>query len=48
MGSGGTGLGLHIIHNIAYQLLKGRVDVVSSVGQGTEFRVRFPVDRPSI
>jgi PAS domain S-box-containing protein len=41
----GTGLGLHV----AYKIVRahgGRIDVRSQVGEGTEFVVRLPLDRP--
>jgi PAS domain S-box-containing protein len=40
----GTGLGLHV----AYKIVRahgGRIDVHSSLGEGTEFMVRLPLDR---
>ncbi len=39
---GGSGLGLHIVHNIVTQSLKGSLTLVSSPGQGTEFTLRLP------
>ncbi|MEI8394699.1 MAG: ATP-binding protein [Rhodospirillaceae bacterium] len=41
-GSGGSGLGLHIVHNIVSGPLRGRISVQSSVGQGTRFTVITP------
>jgi len=41
-GSGGNGLGLHIVFNIIAGTLKGQVAVESEVGQGTSFIVTFP------
>src|SRR5579862_3933270 len=41
----GTGLGLHV----AYKIItahRGRIDVVSEVGKGTEFTVRVPLEGP--
>jgi signal transduction histidine kinase len=38
----GTGLGLAIVHNIVQSALSGSVRVVSQVGRGTTFFVRFP------
>jgi signal transduction histidine kinase len=38
----GTGLGLHVVHNIVRKH-GGSVEVESEVGQGTEFRIRLPM-----
>jgi PAS domain-containing protein len=42
MGSGGTGLGLHIAHNIAANVLGGRISATSSEGRGTTFEIEIP------
>ncbi|MDT8992959.1 HAMP domain-containing sensor histidine kinase [Curvibacter sp. APW13] len=42
LGRGGTGLGLHICHNIVYGPLRGRLRVKSVVGQGTTFTIEIP------
>ena len=42
LGRGGTGLGLHISHNIVYGPLRGRMQVQSTVGQGTKFTIELP------
>jgi signal transduction histidine kinase len=39
---GGTGLGLHIVHNIVTGRLGGRISVTSEPGHGTSFRVVIP------
>ncbi len=39
--NGGTGLGLHIVHNIVTGLLGGTVSVHSHLGQGTVFLIRI-------
>ena len=46
-GSGGSGLGLHIVFNLVTQSLGGRISVSSTEGQGTTFHIRFPRDAPS-
>ncbi len=42
LGRGGSGLGLHISHNIVYGPLRGRFTVHSEVGVGTAFTVELP------
>ncbi|KAF7600101.1 MAG: histidine kinase [Candidatus Dactylopiibacterium carminicum] len=42
LGSGGTGLGLHIVHNIVVQVLGGSVGVQSTPGEGTVFVLELP------
>lgn len=41
-GSGGSGLGLHIVYNIVTGALQGRIDVESTVGSGTTFILTLP------
>lgn len=41
-GSGGSGLGLHIVFNLVTQSLGGRITVDSTPGVGTSFAMRFP------
>lgn len=45
-GSGGSGLGLHIVYNLATQVLRGTVECESSPGQGTHFRLVLPQIAP--
>ncbi|MDQ2105563.1 sensor histidine kinase [Azospirillum isscasi] len=45
-GEGGSGLGLHIVHNLAVGALKGTISVDSAPGQGTRFVLTFPKDTP--
>lgn len=42
-GSGGTGLGLHLVYNLVTQLLRGTLDCRSAPGTGTEFTIRLPL-----
>lgn len=42
LGQGGTGLGLHISHNLVYGPLRGSMHVQSDSGSGTVFTVRLP------
>lgn len=42
-GSGGTGLGLHIVHNIVTQTLGGSIECQSELKKGTAFIINFPV-----
>ncbi|WP_184044649.1 sensor histidine kinase [Inhella inkyongensis] len=45
-GQGGTGLGLHISHNLVVQRLGGVITVHSSPGQGCRFELILPVEAP--
>ena len=45
-GRGGTGLGLHIVHNIVTNRLGGRITVSSEVGRGVRFRMVLPTTAP--
>jgi signal transduction histidine kinase len=42
IGHGGTGLGMAIVQNLVGKALGGRVQVHSTVGQGTQFELVFP------
>jgi PAS domain S-box-containing protein len=46
MGSGGSGLGLYITHNIVTGVLGGHIEVVSKMGQGSRFTLRLPKVAP--
>ncbi len=39
---GSSGLGLHILHTLVTETLKGTVSVSSEKGKGVAFRIRFP------
>lgn len=41
-GQGGSGLGMHIVYNIVTQKMGGRIQCVSTPGQGVLFTVRIP------
>jgi signal transduction histidine kinase len=43
---GGTGLGLHIIHNLITQTLGGRLTLESKPGRGTTLRIVIPRSAP--
>lgn len=47
LGQGGSGLGLHIVHNIVTEVLGGHVDVSSQPGVGTAFSLRLPLRAPA-
>jgi len=41
-GSGGSGLGLHIVYNLITGTLKGNIEFSSKASQGTTFHIVFP------
>ncbi|HZP13108.1 MAG TPA: PAS domain S-box protein [Nevskiaceae bacterium] len=41
-GAGGSGLGLHIVHNLVTQRLGGTIEAESVEGRGAQFRIRIP------
>ncbi|MEZ4450152.1 MAG: HAMP domain-containing sensor histidine kinase [Nannocystaceae bacterium] len=45
-GAGGSGLGMHIVHNLVHDLLGGTITVESQPGVGTSILIRGPVERP--
>ncbi len=46
LGKGGSGLGLHISHNIVYELLGGTIALTSNEGRGTVFDITIPLEAP--
>lgn len=47
LGVGGSGLGLHIVHNIVTEVLGGSIEVDSIVGRGSKFILTLPMLAPS-
>lgn len=45
-GSGGSGLGMHIVYNLATQVLGGRLHLQSTPGEGASFRLDIPQTAP--
>ena len=41
-GQGGSGLGMHIVHNLVTQLLKGQIHCDSTPGAGVNFTISLP------
>ena len=48
MGSGGTGLGLHIVYNMVTGVLGGQVAVTSTEGEGSTFTLTLPRISPFV
>ena len=46
LGQGGSGLGLHIVHNIVNNVLGGQIEVQTEVGSGTSFVLLLPLSAP--
>jgi signal transduction histidine kinase len=46
LGQGGSGLGLHIAHNIVTQVLGGDLNVTTQIGSGSEFVIDIPLSAP--
>jgi C4-dicarboxylate-specific signal transduction histidine kinase len=45
-GTGGTGLGMHIVYNLVNQALAGRISCTTAPGQGVRFVIEFPQVHP--
>ena len=41
-GSGGSGLGLHIVYNLVTATLRGTISCTSNLGEGTVFHIKLP------
>jgi signal transduction histidine kinase len=48
LGSGGSGLGLHVAHNIVTGILGGHIDLHSVPGSGTTFTLTLPRIAPTL
>lgn len=46
MGHGGSGLGLHIVHNLVTGVLGGTIEAQSEVGRGALFTLTLPMSAP--
>lgn len=47
LGKGGSGLGMHIVHNLVTGTLGGDISIKSDVGIGTEFLINIPCIAPA-
>jgi len=47
LGRGGTGLGMHIAHNLASTVLGGQISLHTAPGQGARFEIRLPRVAPT-
>lgn len=48
LGTGGSGLGLHITYRLVTDILGGRIEVQSASGLGASFVIRLPVSVPDV
>jgi len=46
LGTGGSGLGMHIVHNIVTNVLGGQIEVFSAPGHGARMLIRLPTVAP--
>ncbi|WP_448567046.1 ATP-binding protein [Thalassotalea ganghwensis] len=46
-GSGGSGLGLHLVYNLVTQALGGNIEIESKQNIGTKFEIKFPLSSGS-
>jgi signal transduction histidine kinase len=47
-GSGGTGLGMHIVYNVVTVALGGRITCSTQPGRGVSFAIEFPLVHPDV
>ncbi|MBC3933901.1 GAF domain-containing protein [Undibacterium sp. CY7W] len=47
LGQGGSGLGLSIVHNLVTAIMGGSIEVSSTPGNGTRFRLLLPLQAPT-
>ena len=47
LGTGGSGLGMHIVHNIVTNVLGGQIEVRSTPGKGTQMLIQLPSVAPT-
>ena len=45
MGTGGSGLGMHVVHSLVVVLLQGSIDIQSVLGQMTRVQIALPYKR---
>jgi signal transduction histidine kinase len=48
LGKGGSGLGMTICYNLITGLLGGSIEVASTIGTGSTFKILLPVEAPSL
>lgn len=48
LGQGGSGLGLHIVHNLVTGIMGGKIIVESQLRKGTRFIMKLPVNAPQL
>lgn len=48
LGQGGSGLGLSISHRIVTKVLGGKIDIQTTIGQGTSFELTLPLKAPEV
>ncbi|MBY0574874.1 MAG: HAMP domain-containing histidine kinase [Undibacterium sp.] len=47
LGRGGSGLGMHLAHNVVTKVFGGKIEINSTLGQGTTIRMLLPLVAPS-